>query len=75
MLMQTLGKSSRIFSDNFRRTYSKISKTLGNEAYSQNQFWSPFSVMSAIGMLQLGSKGNTKSQIHKVVFNKVHMKK
>ena len=60
--MKPLKKSSRIFSDNFRRTHWKISPDY------QNQFWSPFSAMSAIGMLQLGSKGDTKSQIQNVVF-------
>lgn len=67
--MQRLKASSRRFSDNFRRTHSKTLKNMENEEYSQNQFWSPFSVLSAIGTLWLGSKSDTKSQIHTVVFS------
>ena len=31
-----------------------------------NIFYSPISIMTALGMLQLGAKGNTRQQIEKV---------
>ena len=34
-----------------------------------NIFYSPVSIMTALGMLQLGAKGNTEQQIEKVGLN------
>ena len=44
-------------------------KIKGDDLYKQNHFGSPFSPMFAIGMILLGSKGKTKSQIEEVVFS------
>lgn len=37
----------------------------------QNLFFSPFSISSALSMILLGSKSNTKAQIAKVCLNKL----
>ena len=54
----------------FREKIGQASlKILGNEKYDKNQFCSPFSIQSALGMLLSGTNGNTKSQIEDTLFS------
>ena len=64
--MKKLEKSSRHFSEEFKKTRLKI---FGITEFGINQFWSPFNAMSSIGMLLLGSEGTTKSQIQEIAFS------
>ena len=64
--MKKLVSSSRQFSPKFRNAQTDV---MGKEEHFKNQLWSPFNVMSAIGMLLLGSRGNTRSQIKDAVFS------
>ena len=66
--MKKLEKSILRFSDKFKQARLKI---LGNKNFAENQFWAPFNAFSALGMLLLGSKGTTKSQIQDIAF--LHM--
>ena len=64
--MKKLKKSARHFSEKFKQARLKL---MGNEEFGKNHFWSPYNVISAIGMLHLGSKGTTKSQIEDAAFS------
>ena len=64
--MKNLQTSGLRFRDKFGRALKKIA---GDKSYNKNHFWSRYSLMSAIGMLLLGAKGTTRSQILETVFS------
>ena len=64
--MKKLEKSILHFSDKFKQARLKI---YGNKEFAKNQFWAPVNAFSALGMLVLGSKGMTKSQIQDIAFS------
>lgn len=46
-------------------------RQLSEKNSTQNLFFSPFSISSALSMILLGSKGNTEAQIAKVCLYKL----
>lgn len=46
-------------------------RQLSEKNCTQNLFFSPFSISSALSMILLGSKGNTEAQIAKVCLYKL----
>ena len=64
--MKKLKKSSDMFREKVGKAALKI---MGDDLYVRNQFCAPFSLQTAIGMLLLGSKGITRSQIRNLTFS------
>ena len=63
--MKKLTVSFSIFRDKLNMAFAKIH---GIHLYKGNEFGSLFSPLLAVGMLLLGSKGDTESQIRKTAF-------
>ena len=62
---EKLAKSTVEFAKKLKQAFTKL---LGEKAMNKNLFSSPFSIQAALGMLLLGSKGNTREQIFGNVF-------
>uniref|UniRef100_A0A8C4VRN3 Serpin domain-containing protein n=1 Tax=Gopherus evgoodei TaxID=1825980 RepID=A0A8C4VRN3_9SAUR len=62
--MDNLSKSNTTFALN-------LFKKLSENASSQNLFFSPLSISSALSMVFLGAKGNTAAQMAKVCLDKL----